>query len=164
MADIATARLTTGRVVDIVIPLLLLALLIALCVQLLVPFVGLLIWTIIFAVCFYPVHKKLRTKMSNRMSAIVIGVGLSALVLVPTTIASISAAGSIPKVVAAIQTGEQQIPPPPARLQTLPVVGEKAFAARGRTPPPTCRALQRSTRRSSPPSQRDWSALPAASS
>ena len=129
MADITTARLTTGRVVDIVIPLLLLALLIALCVQLLVPFVGLLIWTIIFAVCFYPVHKKLRTKMSNRMSAIVIGVGLSALVLVPTTIASISAAGSIPKVVAAIQTGEQQIAPPPARLQTLPVVGEKAFAA-----------------------------------
>jgi len=129
MAENRIAGLTTGRVVDIVLPLLLLAVLIALCVQLLLPFVGLLIWTIIFAVCFYPLHKKLRTKMSNRMSAITIGVGLSALVLVPTAIASISAAGSIPKVVAAIQTGEQQIPPAPARLQGLPVVGEKAHAA-----------------------------------
>jgi predicted PurR-regulated permease PerM len=129
MTDTAITRLTTGRVVDIVLPLLLLAVLIALCVQLLVPFVGLLIWTIIFAVCFYPVHRRLKKSMSNRMSAIVIGVGLSALVLVPTTIAAISAAGSIPKVVAAIQTGDQQIPPPPERLQGLPVVGAPAHAA-----------------------------------
>ena len=109
MTDTAITRLTTGRVVDIVLPLLLLAVLIALCVQLLLPFVGLLIWTIIFAVCFYPVHRRLKKSMSNRMSAIVIGVGLSALVLVPTTIAAISAAGSIPKVVAAIQTQAEKL-------------------------------------------------------
>jgi predicted PurR-regulated permease PerM len=129
MADNRSAGFTTGRVVDIILPLLLLAVLIALCVQLLLPFVGLLIWTIIFAVCFYPVHRKLRAKIGNRMSAIAIGVGLSALVLVPTAIASISAAGSIPKVVAAIQTGEQEIPPPPERLRTLPIVGASAHAA-----------------------------------
>ena len=120
-------RTPVGKLVDIILPLLVVLLLIALCVQLLAPFVGLLLWTIILATCFYPVHVRLRKKVSNRMSAVIIGIGLSALVLVPTTIAAISAAGSLPRVVAAIQSGEQQIPPAPARLQTLPLVGERAY-------------------------------------
>jgi predicted PurR-regulated permease PerM len=129
MADMATSKTSIGKAVDLLLPLFLMAILIALCVQLLLPFVGLLIWTIIFAVCFYPLHNRLRRKVSNRMSAIIIGLGLSALVLVPTAIASISAAGSIPEVIAAIQTGEKAVPPPPARLQTIPFVGEKAHTA-----------------------------------
>lgn len=128
MAEITVTRMTVGRLVELLLPLLLLTVLIYLCGQLLVPFVGLLIWTIILAVCFYPIHNRLKKRVSNRMSAIIIGVGLSAFVLVPTTIAAISAAGSIPKVVAAIQSGEQQIPPPPARLQSIPVVGDRAHA------------------------------------
>ncbi len=128
MADMPVAKLTVGRLIELILPLLLVTILIVLCIQLLVPFVGLLVWTIILAVCFYPLHLRLKKRMSNRMSAIVIGLGLSALVLVPTTIAAMSAASSIPKVVAAIQTGEQQIPPPPARLQGLPVIGERAHA------------------------------------
>src|SRR4030095_1227427 len=128
MADIPTAKMTVGRLIELILPLLLVTVLIVLCGQLLVPFVGLLIWTIILAVCFYRLPLGLKKRMSNRMSAIVIGLGLSALVLVPTTIAAMSAASSIPKVVAAIQTGEQQIPPPPARLQGLPVIGERAHA------------------------------------
>src|SRR3954449_5163148 len=102
MSERTSARTTIGTLIELLLPLLILAVLIALCIQLLVPFVGLLLWTIILAVCFYPVHLRLKKKMSNRMSAVVIGVGLSALVLVPTTIAAISAAGSIPKVVDAI--------------------------------------------------------------
>lgn len=121
-----TQKLTTGKVVDVLLPLFLLALLIALCVQLLLPFTGLIIWTIIFAVCFYPLHKNLKTKVGNRISATLIGLGLSALVLVPTTIASISAAGSIPGVIAAIQTGEKAVPPPPPRVKELPLVGKRA--------------------------------------
>lgn len=126
MANSPAQKLTTGKVVDVLLPIFLLAILIALCVQLLLPFVGLIIWTIIFAVCFYPLHIRLRKKVSNRMSAIIIGLGLSALVLVPTAIASISAAGSIPGVIAAIQTGERAVPPPPARLKDLPIVGKRA--------------------------------------
>jgi predicted PurR-regulated permease PerM len=128
MAETHTAKITVGRLIELILPLLLVTILIALCTQLLVPFVGLLVWTIILAVCFYPLHLRLKKRMSNRMSASVIGIALSAFVLVPTTIAAISAAGSIPKVVAAIQTGEQQIPPAPERLQGLPVIGERAHA------------------------------------
>jgi len=128
MADATVAKPSVGRLFDVILPLLLVTVLIALCAQLLVPFVGLLVWTIILAVCFYPLHLKLRRRVSNRMSAIIIGLGLSALVLVPTTIAAMSAASSIPTIVSAVQSGEQQVPPPPARLKELPVVGERANA------------------------------------
>jgi predicted PurR-regulated permease PerM len=130
MADSPAARMTTGKVVDVALPLFLLALLIALCVQLLLPFVGLLVWTIILAICFKPLHDRLmiRRGMSSRWSAIVIGTALSALVLLPTAIAAISAASSIPNAVATMQSGDRSLPPPPSRLKELPIVGNRAFA------------------------------------
>ena len=131
MSKISMKRSTVGTLVEVLLPLLILAILIALCVQLLIPFVGLLVWTIILAVCFYPVHKRLteRRKMSNRLSASIIGLGLAALILVPTAIAAISAASSVPQMIAGLKSGETQVPPPPARLADVPVVGPKAYAA-----------------------------------
>ena len=128
MPALPKSSLTVERLVELLLPLLLVTLLIVLCMQLLVPFVGLLIWTVILAVCFYPLHLKLKKRVGNRLSASIIGIGLSALILVPTAIAAASAAGSVPKVIAAIQTGERRLPPAPARLQELPLVGERAHA------------------------------------
>src|SRR4051794_37099311 len=119
--------MTVGRLIELLLPLLILTLLVALCIQLLVPFVGLLLWTIILAVCFYPVHNKLTRKMSNRMSATTIGLALAALILVPTAIAAISAASSVPSLVAGLRSGDQQIPAPPARLADVPLIGPKTY-------------------------------------
>jgi len=131
MTDKTIGKSSVGGIVNVALPLFLLALLIALCVQLLLPFVGLLVWTIILAICFKPLHDRLMTKrgLSSRWSAVIIGVGLSALVLVPTAIAAINAASSIPEVVATVQGGDREVPPPPARLKELPIVGERAHAA-----------------------------------
>ena len=131
MPDGTRAKLAIGSAVDLILPLFLLALLIALCVQLLIPFVGLLVWTIILAICFQPLHARLMRKrgLSSRNSAIVIGLLLSALILVPTGIAATSAATAIPEFVAAIESGNAEISPPPDKLRDLPVVGEKAHAA-----------------------------------
>ena len=120
-----------GAIVNVALPLFLLALLIALCVQLLLPFIGLLVWTIILAICFNPLHKRLMTKrkLSSRSAAIVIGAGLSALVLVPTAIAAFSAASSVPSLVASVQSGDQAVRPPPERLKQLPIVGSAAHQA-----------------------------------
>jgi len=128
MADRITPKVTAGAIVDVVLPLFLLSLLVALCIQLLVPFVGLLVWTIILAICFKPLHDRLMVKrgLSSRWSAIIIGTGLSALVLVPTAIAAFSAASSIPELVATVQSGDREMRPPPARLKELPIVGERA--------------------------------------
>jgi len=130
MASTTDQRTTIGTIMNVVLPLLLLAVLIALCVQLLLPFVGLLVWTIILTICFKPLHDLLvRRGMRPRWSALTIGAGLSALVLVPTAVAAINAASSIPALVSTLQHGDRKIPPPPARLRELPVVGAKADAA-----------------------------------
>src|SRR3982750_3576123 len=126
MASKATG-LTTGKIVDIVLPVLLLALLIALCVQLLIPFVGLLVWTIILVICFKPLHDLLlRRGFRPRWSAVIIGTSLAALVLVPTAIAAASAASAIPQLVSTLQSGDRDVPPPPARLKELPIIGRQA--------------------------------------
>src|SRR3954471_18556521 len=126
MSERTSARTTIGTLIELLLPLLILALLIALCVQLLVPFLGLLLWTIILAVCFYPVHGGLtRRGISNRLSATILGTAPATLILVPTAIASISAASSIPRLISSLQSGEQKIPPPPKGLQSVPLVGPK---------------------------------------
>ena len=130
MVGSPATKATIGNIIDVLLPLLLVVLLIALNVQLLLPFVGLLLWTLILAICFYPIHRRLVGRgWSSRRSAAIIGTFLAALILVPTAIAAVSAASSIPKVVAAIHSGDQSIPPPPARLADLPIIGEKAHAA-----------------------------------
>jgi predicted PurR-regulated permease PerM len=122
--------MTIGSLIELMLPLLILALLIALCAQLLIPFVGLLLWTIILAVCFYPVHRRLTGRgMRPRWSATIIGTLLTALILIPTAIAAISAASSIPRMVSNLQSGEQQVRPPPERLHDVPVVGDRIYAA-----------------------------------
>jgi predicted PurR-regulated permease PerM len=126
VTQIPPAKSAVGRLVEIILPLLLLALLIALCVQLLVPFVGLLLWTLILAVCFYPIHRKLTARgMSNRWSAVTIGIVLSAFILVPTAIAAISAAASIPDFISGLKSGQQHLPAPPSGLDAIPLVGPK---------------------------------------
>jgi predicted PurR-regulated permease PerM len=121
---------TIGNLVELLLPLLLVALLIALCIQLLLPFVGLLLWTIILAICFHPVHARLmRRGMSRRMSAIIIGTFLSLFILIPTAIAAIGAATSVPGLISRLQSGNEQIRPPPASLESVPLIGKKAFAA-----------------------------------
>jgi len=131
MPEKIIARSNIGSIVDVLLPLFLLGLLVALCAQLLAPFVGLLVWTIILTVCFKPLHERLMVKrgMSSRRSAVLIGIALSALVLVPTAIAATSAARSIPELVATVQSGDRHVPPPPPRFKEIPIVGERANAA-----------------------------------
>jgi len=125
-----SARASVGKLIDVLLPLLLVAVLIALNVQLLIPFVGLLLWTLVLAICFYPVHLRLKRRgISNRMSAIGLGTVLTAFILVPTSIAAISAASSLPTLVADLQSGKEHVRPPPAMVQDIPVVGGKIYAA-----------------------------------
>src|SRR6478672_11617000 len=129
MIETPPAKSAVGRLVEVLLPLLLLAGLVAACLQLLMPFVGLLLWTIILAICFYPLHRRLTARrMSNRWSAVTIGVALTLLILIPTAIASISAAASVPAFVSSLKDGTANIPPPPASLDGIPIVGPKINA------------------------------------
>lgn len=130
MATTSDGARSVKSLIDLLLPLLLTALLIALCIQLLLPFVGLLLWTIILAICFNPLQEKLLRKgWSPGRAAMLIGGALVALILIPTTIAAISAASGVPELVARIHSGTVEVPPPPASLEGIPVVGPKLHVA-----------------------------------
>ena len=133
--DMAPPSGTTRSVrdlIDLLLPLFLTALLVALCIQLLLPFVGLLMWTIILAICFNPMQEKLlRGGWRPGRAATLLGAVIVALILIPTAIAAINAASSIPPLVAAIQSGTAHVRPPPPSLEGIPLVGGKLYAAWG---------------------------------
>ena len=130
MATAPSGTKSVKQLIDLILPLVLTGLLIALCFQLLLPFVGLLLWTIILAICFNPLQEKLLAKgWKPGRAAMLLGAVIVAIILVPTIIAALNAAGSIPPFVAAIQTGTAHIRPPPPALEGLPVAGPKLHAA-----------------------------------
>ena len=130
MASTPSATRSVKDLIDLLLPLFLTALLIALCIQLLLPFVGLLLWTIILAICFNPLQEKLLARgWKAGRAAMLLGGVLVALILIPTTIAALSAASSIPDLVARIQGGTLEIQPPPASLEGVPLIGAKLHAA-----------------------------------
>lgn len=116
--------------IDLLLPLFLTGLLIALCVQLLLPFVGLLLWTIILAICFNPLQEKLLARgWKPGRAAMLLGGIIVAVILVPTVIAAMNAASTIPAFVTSIRDGTAHIRPPPPALEGIPIVGAKLNAA-----------------------------------
>jgi predicted PurR-regulated permease PerM len=113
----------------------LLVLLIFACARIAMPFVAVILWSIILAVMLYPLHLRLMPRMGNKWSATVIGLVGILLILVPTVMLATSMAASLSSLVTGLQQHTLNIPPPPAKLAGLPVVGERlneawtAFAA-----------------------------------
>lgn len=130
MASTSSPARSVKDVIDIVLPLFLTGLLIALCIQLLLPFVGLLLWTIILAICFNPLQEKLLARgWKPGRAAMLLGTAIVAIILIPTVIAAMHAAGSIPPLVDGMQHGTLHVRPPPPALESLPVAGPKLHTA-----------------------------------
>lgn len=105
------------------------ALLIFACARVVVPFIGVLLWSGILAVMLYPLHRRLSHRLSNRWSAVLIGV-LGVIVLAaPMIILATSLASTLSDLVTGLQNHTLALPPPPPRLADVPVVGEKLTAA-----------------------------------
>ncbi|UVC08292.1 AI-2E family transporter [Rhizobium sp. TH2] len=103
----------------------LVALLLYACGRIVLPFVGILLWSVVLAVILHPLHMRLSTRVGNSWSATIIGLIGIALMLVPMYMVVTSLGASIYALVAGIQDHSLTIPPPPAWLSGLPVVGEK---------------------------------------
>lgn len=131
MQQPAQAPMTVRQAIDLLLPIAIVVILALACLALLNPFFGLIIWSVVFAICFAPIRASLMARgLSSGRAATVIGAGLALLLIVPLGIAAVSAAGHVPKLVAIGQgKGSLDIPPPPASLLDVPVVGAKAHAA-----------------------------------
>lgn len=120
-SDRTSARSTTLAALQIG----LLVLLAYACSRIVLPFVGVLLWSVILAVMLHPLHLRLKARLGNRFSAVLIGVvGIGAL-LVPTIVVATSLASSAATLVTGLQTNTLILQPPPPRLTDIPLVGQK---------------------------------------
>lgn len=131
MPATAQAPLTVRQAIDLLLPIAIVGILAAACLALLNPFFGLIIWSVVFAICFAPIRTALMQRgFSSGRAATLIGTAIGVLLIIPTGIAAVHAAGVVPELVAIGQgKGSFDIPLPPESLRDLPVVGEKAHAA-----------------------------------
>lgn len=114
------------RFIERVILLTLLAFLVFACLQIVSPFVGPMLWGIIITVSTWPLYTRLLGYLNGRkkLAATVMAVGLLVILVVPISMLVDSLAEGIAAVAGLLRDlTNVHLPPPPAWVATLPVVG-----------------------------------------
>lgn len=93
------------------------------------PFMGMLLWAAILAVMLYPLHRRLAARLGNRWSALLIGLIGVVVTLVPMVVVVTSLAETLSALIGHVQSHDLALPPPPARLADLPLVGARLTEA-----------------------------------
>lgn len=124
----AKPPLTAHAVVDVALRLALVAALAYACYRIMSPFVMVLLWTILLAVMVNPLHVWLRKRpgINNAVSAVIIGVAGSLLILLPIVLATDSVIRSTAHIVAYINEYGVPIPARPIWLERIPMIGARA--------------------------------------
>ena len=123
----AKPPLTAHAVVDVALRLALVAALAYACYRIMSPFVMVLLWTILLAVMVNPLHVWLRKRpgINNAVSAVIIGVAGSLLILLPIVLATDSVIRSTAHIVAYINEYGVPIPARPAWVERIPMIGAR---------------------------------------
>lgn len=100
-------------------------LLAAACFLILRPFLPLITWGIIIAISIYPAYEKLQSALRGRgvLSSVLITIFLLALLICPVVLLAGTLFGGMQTLAEQLKNGTPIIPPPPASIETWPVVG-----------------------------------------
>jgi predicted PurR-regulated permease PerM len=95
------------------------------CLLILYPFLPLLSWGVIIAVAAYPAFKKLRGLLGEHggLAATLFCVRLLSLLIIPMVLLAETLVDAAQEFAAHLQDGTLNIPPPPANVETWPVIG-----------------------------------------
>lgn len=95
------------------------------CLLILRPFIPLLAWGIIIAVAAYPAFQKLQRALGGRgvLSAVLFSTLLLAFLILPAVMLAGTLLDGIQTLAAHIRNGTLAIPPPPANVETWPIIG-----------------------------------------
>ncbi len=95
------------------------------CLTILRPFIPLLTWGIIIAVAAYPGFKKLQLALGGRevVTAVVFTVLFLAFLIIPVVLLARTLVESVHTLAAHFKEGTLIIPPPPAGVETWPIIG-----------------------------------------
>ena len=114
------------RALEVAIHVGLLILLTAACLLILRPFLPLVAWGIIMAIAAYPAYRKLRNLLGERgkLAAVICSLLFLAVLLVPVALLARTMVDGAQTLSAHIKDGTLHIPPPPANVETWPLIGK----------------------------------------
>lgn len=114
-----------NRAVEASIHIGLVILLAAACFLILRPFLPLIAWGILVAIAVYPRYRQLQLVLGGRevLAAVLITLLLLALLIVPVVLLAGTLIGGIQTLAAHLKDGTPMVPPPPAGVETWPLVG-----------------------------------------
>ena len=100
------------------------------CYQILAPFIPLVLWGAILAVAIYPIHLKLAAQLGNHMKISATLITLLGLIVLttPVVVLTESLVSSSMELAENISEGSVELPPPPERVKTWPLVGERLYS------------------------------------
>lgn len=121
----ASTRAIVSRAVEVAIHVGLVILLAACCLLILYPFLPLVTWGIIIAVAAYPGFQKLQRALGGRsaLAAALFTLVLLAVVIVPAVLLGQNVVEGVQAVTAKFKAGIAIIPPPPANVESWPIIG-----------------------------------------
>lgn len=128
--DDALDRRFSARLLDVLVHAGLILVLVFLCYQVFSPFLVLMVWAVILAVTLYPLNCALARHLGGRQgraATLITMLGI-ALIVTPAAVLVGSMGDSVHQLVNDVQQDSLQIPPPPERIVTWPLVGEKLHA------------------------------------
>ena len=114
-----------NRAFEVTTHISLVILLAAACFVILRPFLPLLTWGIVIAISVYPVYRRLQLALRGRrlLSSILITLLLLAFLVCPLVLLAGTLVGGIQTFTAHLKSGTPVIPPPPAGVETWPIIG-----------------------------------------
>lgn len=114
---------------DVLIRAGLIAVLVMVCFQIFHPFMNIVLWSVILAITLYPLNQKLGAALGGRTgwaAIILVILGLACLIA-PLSLLGESIAESVKAGMHTVQGREIEIPPPPAVVQSWPLIGDPLF-------------------------------------
>lgn len=108
------------------------------------PFLPLITWGIIIAISIYPGYRKMQLGLRGRrvLSSVLITLLLLAFLICPLVLLAGTLVGGIETFTAHLKNGTPFIPPPPAGVETWPIIGTPLKSAWGLTSTNTAAALK----------------------
>lgn len=120
-----------AKVIDLTIRIGFLALFIYSALIMIAPLFGLMLWAVILAVAVYPLHATLSRWLGGRQklsAALLTLVGI-AITLGPVALLGIGIVEAGQSVSSIVKEGNLQVPPPPERIRTWPLIGPQLHLA-----------------------------------
>ena len=95
------------------------------------PFTIPILWGAVIAMAAFPLVKWLEPKLGGRrgLAATLVTLLFILALVIPTWSVTEATLGGLKKLTVALEAGDLQVPPPPAKVESWPLIGEKLFTA-----------------------------------